>query len=126
MGPGGCFVVEVMVPQLQRLPPGETVHPFLVSTNQIGFDVYDIASQVQVWHHYSISGAHARVESIAFRYVCPAELDLMARLAGMTLRGRWCGWKGEPFTSDSAVGYDGHKRKKGSKTHIGVDTVGTC
>jgi SAM-dependent methyltransferase len=99
--PGGCFVVEVMVPQLQRLPPGETVQPFQVSPTRLGFDEYDIASQGLISHHYWISGDRARVESVPFRYVWPAELDLMARLAGMTLRGRWGGWKGEPFTDDS-------------------------
>jgi SAM-dependent methyltransferase len=101
--PGGCFVVEVMTPQLQRLPPGETVQPFHVSATRLGFDKYDIASQSLVSHHYWIDGDHARVMSIPFRYVWPAELDLMARLAGMRLRGRWSGWKGESFTSDSAT-----------------------
>jgi SAM-dependent methyltransferase len=99
--PGGCFVVEVMVPQLQRLPPGETMQPFLVSPTRLGFDEYDLASQGLVSHHYWIDGDHARVISIPFRYVWPAELDLMARLAGMTLRGRWGGWQREPFASDS-------------------------
>jgi SAM-dependent methyltransferase len=101
--PGGCFVVEVMVPQLQRLPPGETVQPFLVSPTRLGFDEYDIASQGLVSHHYWISGDQARVESFPGRYVWPAELDLMAQLARMTLRGRWGGWQGEPFTSDSTT-----------------------
>lgn len=100
---GGCFVVEVMVPQLQRLPPGETVQPFHVSPTRLGFDEYDAASQGLVSHHYWISGDRARVQSFPGRYVWPAELDLMARLAGMTLRGRWGGWKGEPFTSDSTT-----------------------
>jgi hypothetical protein len=101
--PGGCFVVEVMTPQLQRLPPGETVQPFLVSPTRLGFDAYDIASQSLVSHHYWIDGDRARVMSIPFRYVWPAELDLMARLAGMRLRGRWGGWQGERFTSDSTT-----------------------
>ncbi|MBV9280302.1 MAG: class I SAM-dependent methyltransferase [Chloroflexi bacterium] len=100
---GGCFVVEVMVPQLQRVPPGETVQPFLVSPTRLGFDEYDIASQGLVSHHYWIDGDRARVELFMGRYVWPAELDLMARLAGMTPRGRWGGWRGEPFTSDSTT-----------------------
>jgi SAM-dependent methyltransferase len=98
--PGGCFVVEVMMPQLQRLPPGETAQPFLVSPTRLGFDMYDIASQGLVSHHYWIDDDRARVESYPGRYVWPAELDLMARLTGMRLRGRWGGWKGEPFTGD--------------------------
>jgi hypothetical protein len=87
----GCFVVEVMVPQLRRLPPGETAQAFEVRPTKLGFDEYDIASQGLVSHHYWIDGDRARMESYPGRYVWPAELDLMARLAGMTLRGRWGG-----------------------------------
>jgi SAM-dependent methyltransferase len=97
--PGGCFVVEVGVPSLQRLPPGETVRPFDVSPSHLGFDEYDIANQGLISHHYwPLDGRQA---STPFRYVWPSELDLMALLAGMTLRGRWSGWKREPFTSES-------------------------
>jgi SAM-dependent methyltransferase len=99
--PGGCFVVEVSVPRLQRLPPGETIQPFRVTPTRMGFDEYDIANQGLISHHYWIEGEHARTMSIPFRYVWPAELDLMARIAGMRLRGRWAGWQSEPFTSES-------------------------
>jgi SAM-dependent methyltransferase len=99
--PGGCFVIEVMVPALQRLPPGETVRPFDVTPTHLGFDEYDVASQGLISHHYSIIDGNLEVGSMPFRYVWPAELDLMARLAGMTLRERWSGWQREPFTSDS-------------------------
>ena len=99
--PGGAFVVEVMVPQLQRLPPGETVQPFLVGPQRFGFDEYDVAAQGLVSHHYWVADGHARSMSIPFRYVWPAELDLMARLAGLSLSGRWGGWRREPFTGDS-------------------------
>jgi SAM-dependent methyltransferase len=98
---GGCFVIEVMVPDLQRLPPGETVRPFTVSARRLGFDEYDIASQGLITHHYWAVGDKLEGDSIPFRYVWPAELDLMARLAGMSLRERWSGWKREPFTNDS-------------------------
>jgi SAM-dependent methyltransferase len=100
--PGGCFVVEVGVPGLQRLPPGETVRAFTVTATHLGFDGYDVVSQGLISHHYSVIDGKLDVVSIPFRYVWPAELDLMARLAGMTLRERWGGWKREPFTSDSA------------------------
>jgi SAM-dependent methyltransferase len=99
--PGGCFVIEVMVPALQRLPPGETVRAFNVSATRLGFDEYDVASQGLISHHYSVVDGKLEVFSPPFRYVWPSELDLMARLAGMTLRERWSGWKREPFTSDS-------------------------
>jgi len=99
--PGGRFVVEVMVPQLQRLPPGETAHPFLVSPGRLGFDEYDVVTQRLVSHHYWVTAGDARALSMPFRYVWPAELDLMARLAGLTLRERYEDWTGAPFTSQS-------------------------
>ena len=99
--PGGCFVIEVGVPELQRLPPGETVRAFAVSATRLGFDEFDVARQGLISHHYSIEDGKLEASSIPFRYVWPSELDLMARLAGMTLRERWSGWKREPFTSES-------------------------
>ena len=99
--PGGRFVIEVMVPDLQRLPPGDTVRAFTVSATRLGFDEYDVASQGLISHHYWVDGDKLEVSSVPFRYVWPAELDLMARLAGMSLRERWSGWKREPFTSES-------------------------
>jgi SAM-dependent methyltransferase len=99
--PGGCFVIEVGVPGLQRLPPGETVRAFNVSATRLGFDEYEVASQGLISHHYSVVDGALEVVSMPFRYVWPSELDLMARLAGMALRERWSGWKREPFTSES-------------------------
>lgn len=100
--PGGSFAIEMMVPALQRLPPGETVRPFHVSETSWGFDEYDVATQGLVSHHLSIADdGTAEHVSIPFRYVWPAELDLMAQLAGMRLRERWGGWNREPFTNDS-------------------------
>jgi SAM-dependent methyltransferase len=101
LDPGGCFVIEVMVPALQRLPPGETVRPFTVTPTHLGFDEYDVASQGLISHHYTVVDDKLELVSMPFRYVWPSELDLMARLAGMTLRERWSGWNREPFTSDS-------------------------
>jgi len=99
--PGGCFVIEVGVPDLQRLPPGETFQPFHISSTRLGFDEYDVAAQGLISHHYLLDGDTTEVVSMPFRYVWPAELDLMARIAGMTLRERWSGWQREPFTSES-------------------------
>jgi SAM-dependent methyltransferase len=101
--PTGCFVVEVEVPQLQRLPPGETVRPFLVSANRLGFDEIDVATQRFTSHHYLISDRQSEVISVPYRYVWPAELDLMARMAGMSLRERWEDWTREPYTADSTA-----------------------
>jgi SAM-dependent methyltransferase len=99
--PGGRFVIEVETPQLQRLPPGETVRPFSVTATHLGFDEFDIAHQGLRSHHYWVEDGQLRTLSMPFRYVWPAELDLMARLAGMTLRERWSNWQREPFTTDS-------------------------
>jgi SAM-dependent methyltransferase len=99
--PGASFVIEVGVPQLQRLPPGETIRAFQVSDTYWGFDEYDVVAQGQISHHLSIGDGRVDRFSFPFRYVWPSELDLMAQLAGMRLRERWGGWKREPFTSSS-------------------------
>ena len=101
--PGGCFVIEVFVPSLRRLPPGERVRAFDVGRTHLGFDEYtDFVGQILHSHHYWIEGGGLRTFSAPFRWVWPAELDLMARLAGMTLRERWAGWTRERFTDESA------------------------
>jgi SAM-dependent methyltransferase len=99
--PGGCFVIEVGVPGLQRLPPGETIQAFHVSDSRWGFDEYDVARQGLISHHFEIVDGKAERVSIPFRYAWPSELDLMAELAGMRLRERWGDWNRKPFTSDS-------------------------
>jgi SAM-dependent methyltransferase len=99
--PGGRFVIEVNVPGLRRLPPGERFQPFDVSPTHLGIDEYDVARQGLVSHHYWIGEGKLDVVSVPFRYVWPSELDLMARLAGMTPLERWGGWNREPFTSAS-------------------------
>jgi SAM-dependent methyltransferase len=99
--PGGCFVIEVVIPALQRLPPRETVRAFTVTPAHLGFDEYDVAAQGLVSHHYWMVDGQLEPRSVPFRYVWPSELDLMARLAGMTLRERWSDWTRAPFTSDS-------------------------
>jgi SAM-dependent methyltransferase len=101
LAPGGRFVIEVEIPQLQRLPPGESVRPFEVTDTHLGFDEFDVANQGLISHHYSVVDGKLEPSSIPFRYVWPAELDLMARLAGMRLVERWSSWLREPYTSDS-------------------------
>jgi SAM-dependent methyltransferase len=101
LAPGGCFVIEVGVPELQRLPPGQTVVPFHVSPTCWAFDIYDVATQAMSSNYVQVVDGRGEYRSIPFRYVWPAELDLMARLAGLRLRERWAGWAREPFTSAS-------------------------
>jgi SAM-dependent methyltransferase len=96
---GGRFVAEVMLPELQRLPPGERFLPFEVSADHLGFDEYDTVQQRLTSHHYyPAEGAYLTFPG---RYVWPAELDLMARLAGMSLRERWADWTRRPFGAES-------------------------
>lgn len=104
---GGCFVIEVGVPRLQDLPRGETLVAFHVGKRHWGVDEYDVVTQGLISHHLRLfddargGPPVAERHSIPFRYVWPAELDLMAELAGMTLRERWDGWRREPFTAMS-------------------------
>ena len=101
--PGGAFVVETMVPALRLLPPGQRYVTFQVTAGHVGVDEYDVVTQAQVSHHAN-TRADGRVErlSVPFRYVWPAELDLMARLAGLRLGDRWADWDRGPFTEASA------------------------
>lgn len=99
--PGGLFVVECMIPELRRLPPGERFVIFDAGDAHWGFDEYDVAAQGLVSHHFTVRGGQVEKSSGPFRYVWPAELDLMAALAGLELRDRWAGWDREPFTSES-------------------------
>ena len=100
--PGGRFVIEVGVPDLRRLPPGQTAVPFTVTPDRLGFDEYDVVGQGMVSHHYwrDEDGGFDSL-SVPFRYVWPSELDLMARLGGMSLRDRWSDWERSPFTAES-------------------------
>jgi SAM-dependent methyltransferase len=99
--PGGCFVIEVAMPELRRLPPGQSVVPFHVSPTRWAFDIYDVATQATSSNYVTVIDGKGSYRSIPFRYVWPAELDLMAQLAGLRLRERWDGWTRAPFTSES-------------------------
>lgn len=96
---GGCFAVEIMLPELQRLAPGERFVPFDVGPEHLGFDEYDLVEQSLTSHHYD--PRDGTYSTFPGRYVWPSELDLMARLAGMELRERWSDWNREPFTAES-------------------------
>jgi SAM-dependent methyltransferase len=99
--PGGRFLIEVMVPDLRRLPPGQTLVPFRADATGFGIDEYDTVGQGLVSHHVDLGDGSPRYSSGPFRYVWPAELDLMARIAGLRLDDRWAGWQQEPFGPES-------------------------
>jgi SAM-dependent methyltransferase len=101
LAPGGSFLVEVMVPELRRLPPGERHHVFSADGDRWGIDEYAVATQGLVSHHLEVVDGRLDRGSMPFRYVWPSELDLMARLAGMRLHERWATWSREPFIDES-------------------------
>lgn len=99
---GGCFAVEVIVPQLRRVPPGETARVFTLDPGHVGIETFDdLVGQVAWSHHWIAAQGRLVRHSAPYRYVWPSELDLMGRLAGFRLRDRWAGWDRSPFTSGS-------------------------
>lgn len=100
--PGGRFVVELFVPPLRRLPPGQVAVPFDVSESHTGFDTLDVVTQECRSHHYTRQRDGSLRYGVGhFRYIWPAECDLMARIAGMTLESRYENWDAAPFTAES-------------------------
>jgi SAM-dependent methyltransferase len=100
--PGGSFVVELGVPQLRRFPPGELGRVFTLEPDHVGIDtIEDVVGQISWSHHWmAVKGELVR-HSAPYRYIWPAELELMARVAGFRLRERWADWNRSPFTSES-------------------------
>jgi SAM-dependent methyltransferase len=103
LAPGGRFVIELVVPPLRHLPPGQVAVPFDLSANHLGFDTFDLAEQRLTSHHftYDATTGQYRPDRSEHRYAWPAELDLMARIAGLTLDRRVEDWTGTPFTDAS-------------------------
>ena len=102
LSPGGRFVIEVSVPDLRRLPPGESIKPFRMEPDRLGFDEYDTVTQRMHSHHYRVLDDRLERVSIPFRYVWPSELDLMGRLAGFELQDRLGDWDERPFCAESS------------------------
>ncbi|MGW3730514.1 class I SAM-dependent methyltransferase [Streptomyces sp. NPDC000851] len=100
--PGGRFVIELWVPELRKLPPGQTATVYHSEPGYIGLDTYDVLHQHVVSHHFHFDDTHqARLERSPHRYIWPAELDLMAQLAGFELESRHADWDGTEFTADA-------------------------
>ena len=95
-------MIEARVPELQRLPLGQTVLPWRADPTGYSFYVYDVVTQGLSGRHFYLQDGRLEPSPIEMRYVWPSELDLMARLAGFRLHDRWAGWEGSPFTSESA------------------------
>ena len=107
LGPGGLFLVEVGLPSLRRLPPGQDTVPFTVAPDPagggyVGFDQYDVVTQEFTSNHVTVSpDGSGSFRRVPFRYAWPAEMDLMARIAGMKLRHRWADWDRSELTQES-------------------------
>ena len=101
LDPGGYFVIEVIVPPLRRLPPGVTSLVFALAPERVGYDEIDVSQQLGVSHHIWFRADGPQRFATPWRFVWPAELDLMARLAGMRLSERWEDWDRSPFTGES-------------------------
>ena len=105
--PGGLFLIEVGLPDLRRLPPGQDTVPFTVAPDgngggYVGFDQYDVVTQAFTSNHVTVSAdGSGRFRRIPFRYAWPAEMDLMARIAGLKLRYRWSDWDRSELTAES-------------------------
>jgi SAM-dependent methyltransferase len=103
--PGGLFLVEVVIPGLRRMPPGQDTVPFTVAPDDgggyVGFDRYDVATQLYTSNHVTVTPDGGRFHVVPFRYAWPAEMDLMARIAGMRLKHRWADWDRAPFEHES-------------------------
>ena len=98
---GGRFVMELFIPDLRRFPPGAAAITVDFTRHHVGFDTLDLATQRGVSHHFFITDGKVDHLDGEFRYAWPAELDLMAEIAGMTLLERWADWDHSPFTSES-------------------------
>lgn len=102
LAPGGRFVIELWIPGIRRFPPGQQGVPFHIGSHHVGLDTYDLATQQGTSHHYRRhDDSTVSYGAGNFRYVWPAECDLMAELAGMTFESREADWRGAPFTGDS-------------------------
>jgi SAM-dependent methyltransferase len=100
--PGGRFVIELWVPELRKLPPGQHATVWRTDPDYIALDTYDVLDQRAVSHHFRIDGAgQARLALSPHRYIWPAELDLMGQLAGFELESRHGDWSGAEFTAES-------------------------
>lgn len=99
--PGGYFVIEVFLPELLRLNPGEKYLPLEVKPEHLGFDEYDLLNQLCISNHYYVREDGISYFQSRHRYAWPAEYDLMARLAGLAFHARYADWRRSPFTAES-------------------------
>lgn len=101
----GVFLIEAFRPDfLYRLRNDQYVDAEAIQVDEVRLDVarHDPVKQLLEESHVSLSRDGVLLNPIVTRYAWPSELDLMARIAGLQLKERWCGWNREPFTSTSS------------------------
>ncbi len=100
--PGGRFVIELWVPPIRRLAPGQHTVAMDIRDGHACFDTYDLVTQSCISHHYDRDpDGTVRYGSGNFRYIWPAECDLMAQIAGLEFEARFADWRRNTFTSES-------------------------
>ncbi|TDC46472.1 class I SAM-dependent methyltransferase [Jiangella ureilytica] len=110
----GRFVIELWVPELRTLPPGQQATVWRSEPGYIGLDTYDVLQQSVVSHHFRFDeGKQAQLFRSPHRYIWPAELDLMAQLAGLELETRHADWAGAEFTAESRSHVSVYRRSAG-------------
>jgi len=125
LAPGGRFVIELWVPGIRRFPPGQAGVPFHIGDHHVGFDTYDLATQQGTSHHYRRhDDGTVSYGASNFRYIWPAECDLMAQLAGLTLEARFADWSRARFTTDSESHVSVWQKPSESPTPSGAAPTG--
>jgi SAM-dependent methyltransferase len=115
LSPGGRFVIELWVPELRRMPMGQQAIVCQSDPGYILVDTYDTLAQHVVSHHFRFGEANeAKLFRSPHRYVWPAELDLMAQLAGFELESRHADWLGAEFTGESKSHVSVYRLEQGS------------
>jgi len=102
----GSFLIEAYTPYfLYRLHNDQYVNAESIEIDEVRLDVlrHDAATQMIEESHVSLSPGGIRLNPVVQRYAWPGEIDLMAKIAGLRLKGRWGGWGREPFTSASSL-----------------------
>lgn len=103
LAPGGVFAIEAFVPDLKRFTDGQSLRVIDLDNTTLQMDAaqVDIPRQLITAQHVHLSAQGIQIYPVRLRFIWPAEMDLMARLAGLRLRNRWGGWEQSAFTADS-------------------------
>jgi SAM-dependent methyltransferase len=116
LAPGGRFVVEAFVPDLGRFDRGQAVRATDVTEAHVVLEIARHDPVVQRVHSARVVVTPTdgiRMLPVNIRYAWPAEVDLMARLAGLEHEERWSGWQRQPFDESSRQHVSVYRRPAG-------------